>query len=92
MLARIVHGEEVKEVFEELSITDAGIRKKWLAFAPHLPGSTVRIDRSLAPEGRQIRMRADEVASTGDRISADLDETISIRERYAKVLPFVWDR
>lgn len=92
LLARIVHGEEVKEVFEGLSITDAGIRKKWLAFAPHLPGSTVRIDRSLAPEGRQIRMRADEVASTGDRISADLDETISIRERYAKVLPFVWDR
>lgn len=92
LLAMVAKGEEVKDVFARLHNTDADIRKNWLTCAPHLRGSTVRIDRLLAPEGRQIRMRAEEVASTGDRISADLDETIAIRERYAKVLPFVWKR
>ena len=90
LLDDIAGGEDVKSVFAGLDGTDAAIRRNWLAYAPHLRGSTVRIDRSLSPEGRQIRLKADEVASKGDAICVDMEGTLHIRERYATVLPFVF--
>ena len=92
LLDDVLRGKAVKDVFAGLSKTDAGIRRNWLTYAPHLRGSTVRIDRSMSSEGRQIRQRAEEVSSKGDVICEDLAGTVRMRERYAMVLPFVFDR
>ena len=92
LLDDVSRGKAVKDVFAGLSRTDAGIRGNWLTCAPHLRGSTVRIDRSSASEGRQIRQLADEIASKGDVICEDLARTVRIRDRYATVLPVVFDR
>lgn len=92
LLDDVLRGKAVKDVFAGLSKTDAGIRRNWLTYAPHLRGSTVRIDRSMSSEGRQIRQRAEEVSSTGDVICEDLAWTVRMRDRYAMVLPFAFDR